>query len=99
MALLVAGVAATFWPGVAMYDTVAQYGQVLSGEVEPRGYLQGEDEWALVLSGGAALEIDGATVELAPHDWVFLPAGTPHRVLRTEPGTSWITVKLAPAAR
>ena len=34
MALLVAGVAATFWPGVAMYDTVAQYGQVLSGEVD-----------------------------------------------------------------
>ena len=26
--------AATFWPGVAMYDTVAQYGQVLSGDVD-----------------------------------------------------------------
>jgi hypothetical protein len=27
-------VAATFWPGVAMYDTVAQYTQVLGGEVD-----------------------------------------------------------------
>jgi hypothetical protein len=34
VALLVAAVAATFWPGVAMYDTVAQYTQVLSGEVD-----------------------------------------------------------------
>ena len=34
MALLVAAVAATFWPGVAMYDTVAQYTQVLSGEID-----------------------------------------------------------------
>lgn len=33
-ALLIAGVAATFWPGVTMYDTVAQYGQVLSNEVD-----------------------------------------------------------------
>jgi hypothetical protein len=34
VALLVAAIAATFWPGVAMYDTVAQYTQVLSGEVD-----------------------------------------------------------------
>lgn len=34
MALLIAAVAACFWPGVPMYDTVAQYGQVLSNEVD-----------------------------------------------------------------
>lgn len=34
MALLIGVVAALFWPGVPMYDTVAQYGQVLSGEVD-----------------------------------------------------------------
>ena len=33
MALLVAILAAFFWPGVAMYDTVSQYDQVLSGDV------------------------------------------------------------------
>jgi hypothetical protein len=31
--LLIAAVAACFWPGVAMYDTVAQYGQVLGDPV------------------------------------------------------------------
>jgi hypothetical protein len=34
VALLVAIVAALFWPGMPMYDTVAQYGQVLSNEVD-----------------------------------------------------------------
>ncbi len=34
MALLIAGVAALFWPGVPMYDTVAQYKQVLGGPVD-----------------------------------------------------------------
>ena len=33
MALLIAGVAALFWPGVPMYDTVSQYEQVVSGDV------------------------------------------------------------------
>jgi hypothetical protein len=34
LALLIALIAAVFWPGIAMYDTVAQYGQVLSNEVD-----------------------------------------------------------------
>jgi hypothetical protein len=34
VALLIASVAALFWPGVPMYDTVAQYRQVLGGPVD-----------------------------------------------------------------
>jgi len=34
LALLIAALAALFWPGIAMYDTVSQYGQVLSNEVD-----------------------------------------------------------------
>ena len=33
VALLIAALAAVFWPGIAMYDTVSQYDQVLSNEV------------------------------------------------------------------
>lgn len=32
--LAIASLAALFWPGIAMYDTVSQYGQVLSNEVD-----------------------------------------------------------------
>jgi cupin 2 domain-containing protein len=68
--------------------------QVLSGSLEPVGYLQAEDEWALVLDGAATLEIEGEQIELGPGEWVFLPAGTPHRLLRADPGTNWVTVRV-----
>ena len=67
--------------------------QVLSGEIEPVGYLQAEDEWALVLSGSATLELDGEQIELGTGEWLFIPAGVPHRLLGAEPGTNWLTVK------
>lgn len=70
--------------------------QILSGVVEPTDYLQDQDEWVVVLAGGATLDIDGAPCELTAGDWVLLPAGTPHRVARTVPGTSWLAVHLHP---
>ena len=71
--------------------------QILSGgSVEPSEYVQQEDEWVLVLEGGAALDVDGKRVELGPGDWVFLPASVPHTVLRTDEGTSWLAVHLHP---
>jgi cupin 2 domain-containing protein len=83
--------------GERMYEIVhtrtVTIEQVLSGEIEPAGYLQAEDEWALVLSGSATLEIDGERIELGTGDWLFIPAGTPHRLLETDPGTNWLTVK------
>ena len=67
--------------------------QVLSGQLgAPVGYRQDEDEWALVVEGSAVLEVAGSQLELGVGDWVWLPAGAAHRLLRTEPGTSWVTV-------
>ena len=67
---------------------------VLSGAVAPVDYDQIEDEWAVVLEGAAVLDVDGERVELGAGDWVVLASRTPHRLLHTEPGTSWLTVKL-----
>jgi cupin 2 domain-containing protein len=73
--------------------------QILSGtSSEPAEYLQAEDEWVLVLAGGAALSVGGETVELGPGDWVFLPAGVQHAVLRTAAATSWLAVHLHPGS-
>ena len=69
--------------------------QILSGQVEPVDYHQVEDEFAVVLAGAAVLDVDGERVELSAGEWVLLPSGTPHRLLHTEPGTSWLTVKLS----
>ena len=68
--------------------------QILSGLVGPVDYDQDDDEFALVLAGAAVLDVDGEPVELAAGDWVLLPARTPHRLVHTEPGTSWLTVKV-----
>jgi cupin 2 domain-containing protein len=74
--------------------------QVLSGELdEPVDYLQHEDEWALVVSGSACLQVGGDTLDLGPGDWAWLPAGVPHRLLSTRPGTSWVTVHHGPEGR
>jgi cupin 2 domain-containing protein len=73
--------------------------QVLSGQLErPVAYLQEEDEWALVISGRAALVVGVEAVELEPGDWVWLPAGVAHTLERAEPGTSWVTVHLRAAS-
>lgn len=72
--------------------------QILSGpDVEAQDYLQEHDEWVVILSGAAVLEIDGEPVSLASGDWAFLPAGVPHRLVETEPGTNWLAVNLHPA--
>ena len=68
--------------------------QILSGELPaPHVYEQDHDEWVVVLEGSARLEVDGVPHELGAGDWWLLPAGTPHRLVRTEPGTSWLAVR------
>ena len=65
--------------------------QILSGRVDgPTDYLPDRDEWVAVLAGGAVLDVGGEAVELGPGDWVLLPAGVAHRVVRVEEGTSWL---------
>ncbi len=66
--------------------------------MEPETGLQVQawDEWVVVLVGAAVLEVDGVVVRLGPADWIALPAGTPHRVVRTESGTQWVAVHGGP---
>ena len=42
---------------------------------------------------GAVLEVDGVARDLSAGDWWLLPAGTPHRLVSAEPGTSWLAVR------
>jgi cupin 2 domain-containing protein len=71
--------------------------QILSGRLDaPADYVQEQDEWVIVLSGAATLELDGETVELAAREWLFLPSRLPHRLVRTEPGTEWLAFHVHP---
>ena len=66
--------------------------QILSGRLERRLTTGDVDEWVVVLAGRAELEVAGTRLTLEAGDWLLLPAGTPHRLVETEPGTSWLTV-------
>ena len=68
--------------------------QILSGRLAAAvDYRQDHDEWCLVLAGGAVLDVDDVTHTLSPGDWLLLPAHVPHRLVRTEPNTSWLVVR------
>jgi cupin 2 domain-containing protein len=58
-------------------------------------YDQDENEYVLVVSGGARLEIEGhGSIELQAGDWIDLPAHVRHRVAWTDPtvDTIWLAV-------
>ena len=59
--------------------------------------VQTQDEWVLLAQGTAVLDINGKSRKLRSGDYVFLPAGTPHRVVHTSAGALWLAVHLHPA--
>lgn len=71
---------------------------VSSADIQPVDYVQPQDEWVLLVQGGAVMAVAGErrTLALGPGDYLFLPAGTPHRVESCEPGTLWLAVHLYP---
>ena len=38
--------------------------------------------------------LDAEALELTAGDWLLIPAGCPHTVLETQPGSSWLAVRL-----
>ncbi len=73
---------------------------VSRGQATPPGkwLRQRTAEWVIVLKGGAKLLFRGAKtpLRLTAGDFVFIPAGTAHRVEWTQPGkpTVWLAVHL-----
>ncbi len=63
--------------------------------------IQEQDEWILVLQGQALLTLDGEKQPLSRGDSLFIPAGSPHRVLDTSsaPLCIWLAVHLYPDDR
>ena len=74
---------------------------VSHGHVTPPGewYDQAEDEFVLLVSGAAHLELAGGEhLALAAGEWVLLPAHLRHRVTWTDPQqpSVWLAVFLPP---
>lgn len=67
-----------------------------SAAITPSEYVQTQDEWVLLAHGEAEMLVDGKSVVLAAGDYLFLPAGTPHRVMRVSQGAIWLALHLHP---
>ncbi len=67
---------------------------VSSADTTPVEYLQSQDEWVVLLTGSAMLELAGEVLELHAGDSVFIPSGTPHTVRRVSHGARWLAVHL-----
>src|SRR6202521_2781775 len=66
---------------------------ILSGTLPPPlDNNQAHDEWVVVLTGGAVLQVGEERFELTGGDWVLLPAHVTHRLVETRPGTSWLAL-------
>lgn len=80
-------------PGSMQIERIVSRGQVTSEGV---WYDQERDEWVLLLTGGAELQLadEGAARRLEPGDWLHLPAHCRHRVVWTAPEqeTVWLAV-------
>ena len=73
--------------------------QILSGALEgPQPFVGDTDEWAVVLRGSARLQVEGVDHRLGAGDWVLIPAGSPHVLHETTPGTLWLAVHAPPAS-
>ena len=84
------------------FDTILSHRNLVveriisSAVIHPCEFVQTQDEWVLLIEGGAVLKVAGETVSLKPGDYLFLPAGVPHTVERTAEGTVWLAVHLHP---
>jgi len=67
---------------------------VSTSKIEAREYVQEQDEWVVLLTGEAMLEVAGREVPLKAGDYLFLPARTPHSVQRVSDGALWLAVHL-----
>jgi cupin 2 domain-containing protein len=75
---------------------------VSTGQASPPGfwYDQPDDEFVVLLTGGARLRFEDGevTLDMKPGDWVEIPAHVRHRVESTQadPPTVWLAVHRAP---
>jgi len=67
---------------------------VSSENIEPKEYIQEDDEWLVLLEGKATLRIKNEEKKLTKGDTLFIPAKVPHKVLETKDGTVWLTVHI-----
>ena len=67
---------------------------VSSENLEPKVYIQEEDEWVVLLEGKATMLINGEQKILNKGDTLFIPSSTAHEIMDTANGTIWLAIHI-----
>ena len=67
---------------------------VSTSKIESREYVQEQDDWVVLLTGDAVLDVAGRELPLRAGDYLFLPSRTRHTVLRVSDGAMWLAIHL-----
>ncbi len=67
---------------------------VSSDKLEPKVYIQDEDEWVVVLQGKATMLINSEPKILKQGDTLFVPSRTPHELINVTDGTLWMAIHI-----
>jgi cupin 2 domain-containing protein len=58
----------------------------------PQTFNQKENEFVVLLKGCAKIEINGEIKKLKSGDWLYIPANTPHTLLKTRKTAVWLAI-------
>ncbi len=58
----------------------------------PQTFNQKEDEFVVLLKGCAKIEINGEIKKLKAGDFLFIPANTPHTLIKTKKTAIWLAI-------
>jgi len=81
-----------------MFDTLFENSNIKisriisSDKVEIKEYIQKEDEWVIVIEGKATLIVEKKEITICKGEHLFIPAYTPHSVIKTEKNTIWLAI-------
>ena len=57
-------------------------------------FIQKEDEFVILLKGCAKIEINGEIKKLKAGDYLFIPANTPHTLIKTKKTAIWLAIHI-----
>ena len=60
----------------------------------PQTFCQKEDEFVVLLKGCAKIEINQEIKKLKAGDFLFIPANTPHTLLKTKKIAIWLAIHI-----
>ncbi|NPA11552.1 MAG: cupin domain-containing protein [Epsilonproteobacteria bacterium] len=60
----------------------------------PQTFIQEEDEFVVLLKGCAKIKINNEVKKLKTGDYLFIPANTPHTLLKTKKTAIWLAIHI-----